>query len=400
MLRYDLIIVGGGMVGAGLAAALQQSNLRVALVDARLPSSNDPRLIALNAGSCQFLANLGLWDKLAEHAAAIHQVHVSYQGHFGSVRLNREEAHLPQLGHVIPAYHIESALNESLEALPNVTSYRPAKLDKIVQEETGATLTITTEAGEKTLHAALVIGADGTESTVRTQLQIKTDMVDYEQSALVTRTLLNRSHQHIAYERFNANGAIAMLPLVGNECATIWTADNQTISHLMSISDQEFLDALQTSFGYRLGRLIGTAKRHVYPLRMVRAEKAIAGSVLLLGNSAHTLSPIAAQGFNLALYEVATLVDAIQAHCLTGAALNSLNLQQVIAKTEKQQSVSIGTSHRLTEFFANRHPLASIAVQLGMVGLDVATPIKKRFITTIMGRAGQVPKLLLNRKDL
>lgn len=396
MLHYDLIIIGGGLVGAGLAAALQHTDLHIALIDARLPSSNDPRLLALNAGSCQFLENLGLWNKLAPHAAAIHQVHVSYQGHFGAVRLTREEAKLPLLGNVIPAYQIESTLNTALETLPNVTLYRPAKLDSLSQQDGVAIVTITTDAGIKNLQASLVIGADGTESTVRAQLNIKTNIVDYQQSALVTRTQLNRSHQHIAYERFNAQGAIAMLPLVGNECATIWTADNDTITHLLNVSDAEFLQELQQHFGYRLGRLLGIAKRHVYPLRMVRAEKSVDGCVMLLGNSAHTLSPIAAQGFNLALYEVATLVDSATGLLREGA----INLEKILTQTEKQQSISIGTSHRLTEFFANRHPVTSIAVQLGMVGLDIATPIKKRFLASIMGRTGRVPKLLMNSKDL
>lgn len=391
MLLFDIIIVGGGLVGAGLASALQQTNLRVALIDARFPSNDDPRLLALNAGSCQFLENLDLWSALAPHAAPIHQVHVSNQGHFGAVRLTREDAQLAALGHVIPAYHIETTLNIALEKLPNISIFRPATLLTLTQENGLATLAIQTETGEKILQAPLVIGADGTESTVRKQLQIKTDIFDYSQSALVTRTSLQRSHKHIAYERFNANGAIAMLPLVNNECATIWTADNDTINHLMGLSDEAFVETLQQEFGYRLGRLLSIAKRHVYPLRMVRAENAFSGCVLLLGNSAHTLSPIAAQGFNLALYEVAVLVDGIKA---------KLDLKQISEQIQRQQSMSIGVSHRLTKMFSNRYSFMSLALQLGMMGLDITTPVKKSFIANIMGRTGRVPKLLLNAKEL
>src|SRR5436190_1705557 len=139
--------------------------------------------------------------------------------------------------------------------LANCTVYRPAKLQAIHQEVDEVRLTIATETGEKTLIAPVVIGADGTESTVRAQLNIHTDIFDYAQSAIVTRTQLNRSHHHIAYERFHKEGAIAMLPLAENECATIWTVDNEKMKELMGLSDSAFLQALQTTFGYRLGRL-------------------------------------------------------------------------------------------------------------------------------------------------
>lgn len=380
MTTYDLIIVGGGLVGAGLAVALRHSGLKIALIDARLPSSNDPRLFALNSGSCQFLENLSLWPQLVPHASPIHQVHVSNQGHFGAVRLHREDVSMPALGYVIPAYHIEAALNEELASLANCTVYRPAKLEHLHQQDNTAQLKISTEDEEIILQAPIVIGADGTESTVRKQLNIYTELFDYQQSAIVTKTRLKRNHQHIAYERFNSHGAIAMLPLINDECATIWTADNAVVSQLMELSDAAFLEKLQQEFGYRLGRLQAIQKRHVFPLRMVRAEKAIEQCVFLLGNSAHTLSPIAAQGFNLALYEVAMLAEGIMEKVQRKEVFNADDLQKISAQTQKQQAVSIGVSHRLSRLFSGDLPMAGLAAQLGMMGLDVATPVKKRFI--------------------
>ncbi|TAK78144.1 MAG: hypothetical protein EPO11_01665 [Gammaproteobacteria bacterium] len=384
---YDLIIVGGGLVGAGFAAALRDTSLRIALVEAKLPSQNDPRLFALNYGSCQFLHHLGLWPALASYAAPIHQVHVSHQGRFGAVRLRREDIHLPTLGHVIPARFIEAALNELLTTLPNVTLYRPAKLISLHQKEGCATLLLETEAGEKSIQSAIVIGADGTDSTVRSQLNMATHVVDYQQSAIVTRTKLKRSSSHIAYERFVDNGVIAMLPLTNDECATIWTADNAVISHLMSLSDEAFRQALQQAFGYRLGRLQSIQQRHHFPLRMVRAEKAMEQCVLLLGNALHTLPPVAAQGFNLALYEVAALVESIK---------EKGNLQQALLQTQKQQAKSIDLSHRLSQLFSRPSLLTSLMLPLGMLGLDLITPIKVKCLKDLMGRAGRVPPLLLS----
>lgn len=396
-MRYDLIIVGGGLVGAGLAAALETSGLQIALIDARMPSSNDPRLFALNAGSCQFLDNLNLWDNLSPFASPIHQVHVSQQGRFGSVRLNREDVHLSSLGHVIPARYIEAALNDRLLVLPNVALYRPATLNGLEQDGESVTLAINQDNKEEKVRGKLVIAADGTASTVRSLLNIRADVFDYEQSALVTRTTLTRSHAHIAYERFQEDGAIAMLPLINNECATIWSASASRIAELRELSEADFLAALQTCFGYRLGRLKGISERHVFPLKMVQAEKAVEGNVFLLGNAAHTLHPIAAQGFNLALYEVAILVETILAK---QGNIQAADLRAVSEQIKKQQKTSIGVSHRISQVFASDSRLATMATQLGMMGLDIATPLKRRFISGIMGRSGRVPRLLLNTKGL
>lgn len=396
MSRYDLIIVGGGLVGAGLAVALQSAPLKIALIDARLPSSDDPRLFGLNSTSCQFLENLGVWPALALHASPIHQVHVSHQGQFGAVRLNRDDVQLPQLGNVLPAFHIESALNDALTKLENVTIFRPARLTALKQTESCAELEITTEEGTRSISASLVIGADGTESTVRQLLGIQTDIHDYAQSALVTRSQLTRSHHQIAYERFTSEGAIAMLPLKGNECATIWTADTPYIENLKQLSDVEFTVKLQESFGYRLGKIAGIHKRHVFPLRLVRATKAVEGHVYLLGNALHTVHPIAAQGFNLAIYEVAALVDEILSHAQQQKMITPADLLAISDANQKQQAMSIGVSHRLTQIFASDSILPNAVISLGMVGFNTLKPVKKKFIESLLGKNGQVPPLLMS----
>jgi 2-octaprenyl-6-methoxyphenol hydroxylase len=337
-------------------------------------------LFALNTGSCQFLQGLGLWPQLAAYASPIHQVHVSHQGHFGAVRLNREDVELPSLGHVIPASYIEAALNEELLTLTNFKLYRPATLLSLSQANQIVTLVLATEEGEITMQAPIVIGADGTDSTVRSQVMIDAEEFDYQQSAIVTRTRLTRSHQHAAYERFLADGAIAMLPLTNDECATIWTADNETIAALSDLSDQAFLQQLQAAFGYRLGRLDKISQRYRFPLRMMRAKKYVDRGVFLLGNSAHTLHPIAAQGFNLALFEVGALVSGIMHKLKNQTTLSVSDLEAISQEIQQQQSMSIHLSHGLTQLFSHRSGLVNIFLQLGMVGLDLATPIKKRFI--------------------
>lgn len=393
---FDLIIVGGGVVGAGLALGLQESGLKIALVDARNPSANDPRLFALNYGSCQFLKNTGLWSRLAEHAAPIHQVHVTHKGHFGSVSLKHEDLGLRELGHVIPAKFIEAAMNERLQYL---TTYRPAKLTHITFENDLAQLAVNTDEVDIKLQAPLVIGADGTSSTVREQLGIEVDEHDYGQTAIVTISHLQRHHDYIAYERFVPKGAIAMLPLPEDHCATIWTAENSFAKELLAMDDTAFIEQLQQQFGYRLGRLKAVSKRHSYPLRMLQAKQHVSKSVYLLGNSAHTLHPIAAQGFNLALYEVAILVEGILEQLNQGVPLTTHTLNQINIQTQKQQSFSTKVSHKLAQVFTKDSFLSNLAIHLGMAGIDTVPAIKRNFMAEIMGRKGIIPRLCLSTMD-
>ena len=238
---------------------------------------------------------------------------------------------------------------------------------------------------------------------MRNLTHIPAETFDYQQCAIVTRTTLQRAHHQIAYERFLPTGAIAMLPLANaaaHECATIWTAEQTFATELMAMSDADFLNALQHQFGYRLGRLQSIHKRHMFPLRMLRAEKAVEKSVLLLGNALHTLHPIAAQGFNLALYEVAALAEGMETALARQEKISASLLQKIMERTREQQSRSMGVSHRLPHYFSKQSFLLSFMTQLGMVGFDIATPLKRKFINGMMGRVGQVPRLLLNQENV
>lgn len=376
-MQYDIIIIGGGMVGASLACALHDTDLRIALIDAApLNTQDDPRLIALNYHSYRFFEELRIWTNLAPHAAAIQQVHVSDRGRFGKVRIHAKEMGLPTLGYVVPAKHINAALNETISQQKNLTILRPAKLTSLSQTSQAASLTISTQNGENTLVGTLIIGADGTHSTVRELLGITTEVVDYQQSAIVTITDLQRPHQNIAYERFHPQGAIAMLPLAGQQCATIWSDKTTTTQQLMQLDDAAFLQRLQQDFGYRLGKLTHVAKRHIYPLQMLQSDQQIKQHVILIGNALHTLNPIAAQGLNLALTETAMLAKTIIAQAKT---LATPDWQHYLAWQQQQQTNSAKLSHRLPRLFAEHSTLVNIARQIGMVGLDICPPLKRRF---------------------
>jgi len=389
-MQYDLIIVGGGIVGTSLALSLQDLSLNIALVDATPVNQTDPRQFALHAGSCQFLQNLAIWPELVAAACPIHQVHVSSQGQFGAVRLTREAVNLPVLGHVVPAHVINIALEKALQKLKQTTVFRPARLKTLQHENDIAILEIEAEGKLLKLQSSIVIAADGTYSTARDQLGVATKIFDYQQTALVTQTHLLRSHQHIAYERFTKRGTIAMLPLTSQRCATIWSADNEQITKLMALSEESFLAELQKQFGFRLGRLAGIQQRFTFPLKMLKTNHYREKSVLLLGNAAHTLHPVAGQGLNLALYEVACLAEAINDN---QPSLTIDILEQSLQRAHQQQTASTNLSHYLASFFEKNSIFMKFAQQLGMIGLDSIPFAKRRFIQQMTGKTGRVPKL-------
>jgi 2-octaprenyl-6-methoxyphenol hydroxylase len=385
-MQYDVIIIGGGMVGASLACALSNTSLRIALIDAtQQPAPNDSRLIALNDNSYRLFNKIGIWDSLAQHAAPIQQVHISEKGRFGMLRLKAEELELSALGYVVPAKEINIALNQKISGDQQkfIDIIQPATLTELMQDEDCATLKIQTASGLLSLETSLVIAADGTHSTTRNLLNIATETIDYQQSAIVTVTQLNRDHQNIAYERFHEQGVIAMLPLKEQQSATILTSDNETTAELLALSDADFLQLLQLQFGYRLGRLCSISKRHVYPLQLIRAHQTMKERVILIGNAAHTLHPVAAQGLNLALAEIAILAESIKKQA---DSLATSNWQDFIDWQQKQQKNSITLSHRLPQLFTSNFSVVNFARQIGMLGLDIFPPAKRRFAALAMGK--------------
>jgi 2-octaprenyl-6-methoxyphenol hydroxylase len=398
MENYDIVIVGGGLVGASLAVALRDLPLRIALIDAKTFKPNDKRFFALHDLSCQFLKDLGLWSDLVAFAAPINEVHVSQQGYFGNVRLKAQDIHLEQLGFCIPAQHIESAL---LKNLIGIDFFNPATCVAIDHDHESEVVTIAKADGhEQQIKASLVIGADGSFSSLRQQLQIECEEYDYQQAAIVTKSYLKRDHQGIAYQRFGAHGTIAMLPLAEKECATIWTLNHQLAEQLMALSATEFTARLQQEFNYRLGRIHSVAERISYPLRMIKAKTAVANKVIFVGNALHTFTPITAQGFNLALFEVAMLAEKIKENAHQKGVLTEDELKSIAADFFQQQNLTIQVTNTFARFFTSESAIMHNLLQIGMIGLDNIPLVKKSFIHSMMGRMHRTPRLFLRINGL
>lgn len=354
--HFDIILCGGGHVGSCLALALAQQNIKVAFIDSVSPTerkgAEDNRIFALAAGSKTILEKLGVWPLLQPYTTPIEHIHVSNKGSFGAARLHAKEFDHSALGYMIASTTLQHALNQTMEAVgatggSPVTFFSPASLEHFSVHHEGVEVTI---SGDKKLTAQWLIGADGAHSFVRQHAGISITTKDYQQKALVTLIDLENSHHFTAYERFVGETAIALLPHTPWQSVLIWSGENSFIDELMSLDDSAFLNELQNAFGYRLGKFSSLSPRSSYPLSQTKANKIHAERLLLVGNAAQTLHPIAAQGFNLALRNVALLT-----HLLKEAPLNHQTCfaQTVLDEYALRQEVDTSNTLRFTDHLVN-----------------------------------------------
>lgn len=385
--QYDILIVGAGMVGTSLALALSSLPLRIALTEAfpiktEAQFDADGRSLALTYGSARILQTLNVWKNLEQFATPIHTVHISDRGHFGMTRIKASEEKVPALGYVVPAPILGVELNKALLSLSQITLFNPATVQNII----GNTVELMTPEGVQTITAKLIVAADGTNSTIRKLKNIATEEKDYQQSAIATAITLTGTHNNIAYERFTEQGALAFLPLPGSCGGLVWTAPNDIIQQLQALSDEEFLQRVQSYFGYRLGKFLQVGKRHVYPLKMLLAKEQMCEGLVLIGNAAHTLHPIAAQGFNLGLMDVNLLAQVITEAAHAGKDISELSVLQkyeVLCKQSQQKIMKFTDS--LTHLFAHDFLPLTLARNASLLTLDILSPLKRRLAKRLMG---------------
>lgn len=396
---YDILIIGGGLVGASLACALGNQALRVGLIEAKplatgAPAHYDERSIALSYGSRLIFDALGLWPALAAHATPIRHILISNRGHFGATRLAAQDEGVDALGYVTPARVIGTVLAESLVQFANVELLCPAQLERVTLGEEAAEVTVTMAGEARQLRGRLIVAADGANSAVRESLGIQTRHWGYAQTAVIANITPENFHQYTAYERFTDSGPLAMLPLQNERCGVVWTVGSSDADTIMALDDAQFLARLQARFGQRLGRLLKVGARQAYPLTLVRARESVRARLALIGNAAHSLHPVAGQGFNLGLRDVAALADTVMNALRSGIDIGNLAMLQSYADARRRdQRGVIAFTDGLARIFSN--PLAPVAFarNLGLIAVDLL-PAGKHFLTRrTMGLAGRLPRL-------
>lgn len=399
---YDLIIIGGGMVGTSLAISLAGQPLRIALVEAATlrskdaaPPNYDDRAIALSFGARRIFEGMGLWSDIAPRATAIKHIHVSDQGRFGFTRLDAKQENVDALGYVVTARQLGASLMDKLQDCTNLTVISPATLTNLSFDSEDATAEILHNDGNtQLLTAKLVVAADGGHSQVRQQLDIHTTDRDYQQTAIIANLTPEKPHQNIAYERFTRNGPLALLPMPDNRCSLVWTRAPEDAERLLQLSDEDFIAELQPCFGKRLGRFLKIGKRHSYPLQLIQAQEQVRARLALIGNAAHTLHPIAGQGFNLGLRDVATLAQSIVDARQADIDIGSLAVLEDYAQwRQRDHQQVIGFTNTLVQTFSNRLPPLALARNLGLIATDIIPPLKHSLARHSMGLAGKLPRL-------
>ncbi|MES9970818.1 MAG: 2-octaprenyl-6-methoxyphenyl hydroxylase [Candidatus Thiodiazotropha sp.] len=396
---FDLLIVGGGMVGASLAHAVSGQGLKIGVIEAwPLASSSQPsfddRVIALSWGSRVILEAMGAWQSIQAAAEPILDIHISDRGHFGFTRLNHQEEGVEALGYVVTARALGEALLQDLLDHKGVELICPARLKSLAVSDTEVEVRIDQESGEKRLNAGLLVAADGGESQVRQFLSIGLKEKSYGQTAIIANLRAQKAHHGVAYERFTDSGPLALLPMLDDRLSMVWTAQDDQVAELMALRDDAFLLRLQARFGYRLGGLYELGKRVAYPLRLRQATEQVRPRVALIGNAAHAIHPVTGQGFNLGLRDVAVLADLLSSAAQRGDDPGDIELLQEYASWRKndQNSVAMITDS-LARFFANPFGPLRLLRNMGMVGLDIAPSMKHLVARQFMGLNGRLPRL-------
>jgi 2-octaprenyl-6-methoxyphenol hydroxylase len=387
MTDYDIAIIGGGLAGLSLAAALAPLSLRILMIDSRREPSGkvddyDERSLALGFGSRLIYSGIGVWDKIATAATPIKTVHVSEQGHLGSTRLSAAESGVGALGYVVTLRHLATVLEHHIASQPNLTRLHQATLTGIETDGEAATLTIENEGKPLTITTRLLVGADGGASASRRLLGIDTRVEPYDQMAVIANITTSKPHEGCAFERFTASGPMALLPLDDNRCALVWSQSPANAERILQRSDEEFMAEIPQHFGFRLGKVIRTGKREAFPLTMTVARSLTRQRSLLLGNAAHALHPIAGQGLNLALRDVAVLAELLAGHDDPG----DDELLQIYAQRRLPDiNATANTSDGLLRIFMNPWAPLGHARGAALIALNRMTPLKRRLARLGMG---------------
>ncbi|MDX1500472.1 MAG: 2-octaprenyl-6-methoxyphenyl hydroxylase [Woeseiaceae bacterium] len=403
---YDLLVAGGGMIGTSLALAVAPLGLSIAVVEpvergAPAQPSFDDRSTALSRSTQRIFEALGLWPGIARDAVRITRVHVSDRGRFGFSHIDAAEQRVEALGHVVVNRVLGQVLDAALAKTPGVTVHCPARVAAVAADGAAATVTIEDSDGRATrVSTRLLVAADGAGSAVRDMLGIDVRRTEYGQTAVIGNLLTEKPIGECAYERFTEAGPLALLPLTEGRSAFVWTLDNGEAARVAALADDAFLAELQAAFGYRLGTFSTVGARASYPLALTRAARITAPRAVLVGNAAHGLHPVAAQGFNLGLRDVAALADCIADELAAASDAGrpaDIGTPAVLDRyadwRRSDQRKLVRFTDGLVRLFGRSNPAARILRDAGMLAFDLVPGVRRQFARHTMGLTGRLPRL-------
>ena len=398
-MKCDIAIVGGGLAGASLAVALAPLGYDIKVIEAvaykavEQPSYDD-RTLALSHSSCRILSGIGLWEMLEADATAIRKIYVTELGRPGQVVLDPAEMGLTEFGHVVEARRFGVAVTRLLEQTDNIGLISPASVRDIEIGGPATRLRLESDTGTDELEARLVVAADGANSFIRNHLQIPTKNRDYGQTAVICNITTDIPHDGRAFECLTDTGPFAVLPHTGKRCGLIWSVATAGVSEILDLDDATFLARAEKRFGNKLGAFIKAGKRTAYPLRLVRALEDVRERLVILGNAAHAIHPIGAQGFNLALRDAAVLAEILADDDLGDPGETGL-LHTYSAWRKQDQRGTIAASDGMTRLFSHPSPFAAGLRTTGLIAHAIWPSLRRYSAIKAMGYRGRIPRLAL-----
>ncbi|WP_460878427.1 2-octaprenyl-6-methoxyphenyl hydroxylase [Rhodanobacter koreensis] len=394
-----VLIIGGGLVGASLAIALDVAGIAATLIETAAPRidaqpSYDERNLALARATVNGLDAIGVWRHAAARATPIRHIRVSRAGEFGSARIDADRQGVDALGWTLPARELGAALLHRLDECTRLTRLAPATVSALQPLAEGWRAQVRSADGVRNIDTPLLVGADGTGSFVRAQLGIDAERHDYRQTLFVCTITPERDHANCAYERFADAGPIALLPLAERRCGLVLTVAADEADAVAALDDAAFIELAQRRFGWRLGRLSRPGKRHPFAIHRVAARQLTGPRAVLVGNAAQTVHPIGAQGFNLGLRDALTLAELVAAAPDPGA---SGLLERYAARRAPDREGTMAMSHGLVQLACLPQPLLAPFRSLALLACDRVPPLQRALARRGMGFRGEPPLAVLER---
>ncbi|MBK1721427.1 UbiH/UbiF/VisC/COQ6 family ubiquinone biosynthesis hydroxylase [Thiocystis violacea] len=401
---FDVVVVGGGMVGAAFALALAGKGLNIAVIEAREPARSWPageidlRVSALSRASQRILERLGVWSRIrALGCSPYRRMHVWDAVGGGHIDFDSASVGEGDLGHIVENRAIQLALWEALEQLPDVTRFCPGAISDIEHAAAGGRDRVPSRllfTDGRSIEARLLVGADGRDSLVRALAGIETEGWDYGQRAIVANVKPADWHQETAWQRFLSTGPLALLPLADGRCSIVWSACDERATELMAMDDQDFSNALTDAFEARLGRLVVDGPRAALPLRLQHAKHYVQPGLALIGDAAHAIHPLAGQGVNLGFLDAAALVAALELAIAQGRDIGGLwALRHYERARRGDNMLMLAAMDAFNRLFSNDDPALSTIRSLGLRATDRIEPLKQLFMERALGMGGGLPPL-------
>lgn len=395
--EYDIAIIGGGLVGASLAVALEASGLSSVVIEPvavddslHEQPSFDERTVALTYHARQIYTGMGIWEQIAPHAQPILEIHLSDRGHFGMTHLRHTDAGVDALGYVVPTRVLGQVLHQRIKQSDTISLLCPGTVTNVRD----TTLEVSHEQATMTVKSRLVVIADGGRAQLGQQIGIRSIQTSYPQNAILSIVKTDREHHGRAYERFTSQGPLALLPHSDNRYAVVWTTKQKHTEARMALSDSAFIAELQQVFGMRAGNFSDPTARKSYALQHSQTTSPIAKHTVMIGNAAHSVHPVAGQGFNLGLRDVAVLAEIIHdAEKQQQDIASAMLLEKYVALRKRETERVSGFTDGLIRLFCSSRKSITLVRNTALVGIELFPPAKRFLLRHTLGLAAKPSRL-------